>query len=143
MIKLHTKFNELCAAFIAPIANLWARIYLGWYVFFSSGLAKLDDMEETIELFDAAEDGEFALPFLPAEPAAYMATAGELILPILLILGLFTRFSAAGLFVMSAVIQFFVFPEQLHIMWMIVFAMLVGTGGGKLSLDYWLLNLKK
>ena len=143
MIKLHTKFNELCAAFIAPIANLWARIYLGWCVFFSSGLAKLDDMEETIELFDAAEDGEFALPFLPAEPAAYMATAGELILPILLILGLFTRFSAAGLFVMSAVIQFFVFPEQLHIMWMIVFAMLVGTGGGKLSLDYWLLNLKK
>ena len=143
MIKLHTKFNELCAAFLAPVANLWARIYLGWYVFFSSGLAKLDDMEETIELFDAAEDGEFALPFLPAEPAAYMATAGELILPILLILGLFTRFSAAGLFVMSAVIQFFVFPEQLHIMWMIVFAMLVGTGGGKLSLDYWLLNLKK
>ena len=143
MIKLHTLFNSLCADFLAPIANLWARIYLGWYVFFSSGLAKFSDMEETIELFDPAEDGEFALPFLPAEPAAYLATAGELILPILLILGLFTRFSAAGLFIMSAVIQFFVFPEQLHIMWMIVFALLVGQGGNKISLDYLLLKIKK
>ena len=92
---------------------------------------------------DAAEDGEFALPFLPAEPAAYLATAGELVLPVLLILGLFTRFSAAGLFIMSAVIQFFVFPEQLHIMWMIIFAMLVGYGGNKISLDYLLLKIKK
>lgn len=143
MIKLHTALNDFSAAFLAPLANLWARIYIGWFVFFSSGRAKLDDFEETIELFDPAEDGEFALAFLPPEPAAYLATGGELILPILLILGLFTRFSAAGLFVMAAVIQFFVFPEQLHIMWMIALAMLVGTGGGKLSLDYWLLNLKK
>jgi len=143
MMKLHTAFNDLCATIIGPVANLWARIYIGYYVFFSSGLAKLDDFEETIELFDAAEDGEFALPFLPAEPAAYMATAGELILPVLLILGLFTRFSAAGLFVMAAVIQFFVFPEQLHIFWMIVCAMLVGYGGNTLSLDNFLLKIKK
>jgi len=143
MIKLHTLFNDLCATFIAPIANLWARIYLGWYVFFSSGLAKLGDMEETIELFDAAEDGEFALPFLPAEPAAYLATAGELVLPILLILGLFTRFSAAGLFVMAAVIQFFVYPEQLHIFWMIACGLLVGYGGSTLSLDNLLLKIKR
>ena len=143
MMKLHTAFNDLCSTFLAPIANLWARIYIGYYVFFVSGLAKLDDFEETVELFDAAEDGEFALPFLPAEPAAYLATAGELILPILLILGLFTRFSAAGLFVMAAVIQFFVFPEQLHIFWMITCALLVGYGGDKLSLDNLLLKIKK
>ena len=143
MMKLYSAFNDLCATFIAPIANLWARIYLGYFVFFVSGLAKLDDFEETVELFDAAEDGEFALPFLPAEPAAYLATAGELILPVLLILGLFTRFSAAGLLVMAAVIQFFVYPEQLHVFWMIVCALLVGYGGGKLSLDNLLLKLKK
>lgn len=143
MMKLYTAFNDLCATFLAPIANLWARIYLGYFVFFVSGLAKLDDFEETVELFDVAEDGEFALPFLPAEPAAYLATAGELILPILLILGLFTRFSAAGLFVMAAVIQFFVYPEQLHIFWMVACALLVGYGGDKLSLDNFLLKIKK
>jgi len=143
MIKLHAKINELCAIIIAPIANLAARIYIGWFVFFSSGLTKFADMEETIELFDIEEDGEYALSFLPAEPAAYLATAGELILPVLLMLGLLTRFSAAGLFVMSLVIQIFVFDLDTHYYWMLILGMLIGTGGGKLSLDYWLLNLKK
>lgn len=142
MIKLHNALNDFCAAFLSPLANLWARIYLGYYVFFVSGLIKLQDFEETIELFDIAEDGEFAIPFLPAEPAAILATGGELILPVLLILGLFTRFSAAGLFVMAAVIQFLVVPDPQHILWMIVAALLVGQGGSKISLDYWLLKIK-
>ena len=148
MIKLHTLFNSLCADFLAPIANLWARIYLGWCVFLASGLLKLEDMEGTIESFDPEEDGEFVVSFLQPgilspEVAAYMATAGEIILPVLLMLGLFTRFSAAGLFIMAAVIQYGVFQEPVHVMWMIAFAMLVGYGGNKISLDYLLLKIKK
>lgn len=143
MKQLHTLFNNICADFIAPIANLGARIYIGYFVFFVAGLAKLDDWEETVELFDAAEDGDYALPFLPAEPAAFLATAGELILPVLLILGLFTRFSAAGLLVMSLVIQIFVFQLDLHYLWIAIFALLVGHGGSKLSLDYLLLKITR
>ncbi len=136
MKKLYLSFCRLCSLAVAPVANIWARIYLGYYVFFVSGLAKLDDFEETIELFE----DDFALPFLSAEPAAYLATLGELVLPVLLILGLFTRFAAAGLFVMSAVIQIWVLQDHQHYFWMIILAMLIGHGGNRISVDYWLLK---
>ena len=83
-----------------------------------------------------------AVPFLSAEPAAYLATIGELVLPVLLILGLFTRFSAAGLFVMTLVIQIWVLPLDLHYVWMAALALLVGYGGDKFSLDKLLLKDK-
>ena len=131
MKKLYNAFSSLCRSIVAPLANLAARIYLGWSIFFVSGLAKLDDFEETVELFD----DDFAVPFLSAEPAAYLATAGELILPVLLVFGLFTRIGAVGLLVMTAVIQVWVLQDPQHYLWMLVLALLAGYGGGKLSLD--------
>jgi len=135
MKKLYSAFSAFCADFVTPVANLWARIYVG-LIFFRSGKAKLADMEETVEFFE----DDWALPFLPAEPAAYLATAGELILPVLLFIGLFTRIGAAGLLIMAAVIQFFVLQDHQHYFWMIILALLLGQGGSKLSLDYWLLK---
>ncbi len=137
MISLYNALSAFAISIVTPLANLWARIYVGM-VFFRSGQAKLADFEETIEFF--ADD--WALPFLPAEPAAYLATAGELILPVLLILGLFTRVGALGLLVMAIVIQVFVFPLNEHYYWMIILALLVGQGGSKLSVDHWLLKTK-
>ncbi|MBT8114676.1 MAG: DoxX family protein, partial [Arenicella sp.] len=123
---------------VLPLANLAARIYVG-LEFFRSGLAKVEDFEGAIELFE----DDWALPFLSAEPNAYLATAGELVLPVLLILGLFTRFAAAGLLVMALVIELWVFPGTAqHYYWMIILAMLMGHGGHKLSLDRWLLKEK-
>jgi putative oxidoreductase len=134
---VYKAFSVLAISYLTPVANLWARIYIG-LVFFRSGQGKLIDFEETIEFF--ADD--WALPFLSPAPAAYLATAGELILPVLLILGLFTRVGALGLLVMAAVIQFFVMPLNEHYYWMIIMALLVGQGGSKLSLDHLLLKLK-
>jgi len=99
-------------------------------------------MEETVENFDPEEDGDFIISFLPEsippEIPAYMATIGELVLPAMLFVGLFTRFGALGLLIMTIVIQFFVdgFSFDFHYLWMIIFAMLVAYGGDKLSLDY-------
>ncbi|MEO0367565.1 MAG: DoxX family protein [Pseudomonadota bacterium] len=138
MKNLYESFSTFSANIIAPLANLWARIYIGM-IFFRSGQAKLVDFEETIEFFE----DDWALPFLPAEPAAYLATIGELVLPVLLILGLFTRIGALGLFVMAAVIQFYVFPLNEHYYWMIILALLVGYGGGKLSVDNLILKIKQ
>jgi len=135
MKKLYNLFNDLCANFVTPVANLWARIYIG-LIFFRSGRAKLADMEETVEFFE----DDWALPFLPAEPAAYLATIGELVLPVLLFIGLFTRIGAIGLLIMAAVIQIYVLQDHQHYFWMIILALLVGQGGSKLSLDYWLLK---
>lgn len=145
MKNLYLTFCRFCTMAIAPLASLAARIYVG-LIFWRSGVLKFEDMESTVEMFDPEEDGEFVISFLPEsippEIPAYLATFGELLLPALLFVGLLTRFGAAGLFVMTVVIQFFVpgFENDVHYLWMIPLAMLVGHGGGKLSLDYWLLK---
>ncbi len=147
MKNLYKAFGSFCATIISPLANLWARIYVG-LIFWNSGVAKFDDLEGTVENFDPAEDGDFLVSFLPEslppEIPAYMATAGELILPILLFIGLFTRIGALGLLIMSIVIQFFVpgFENHEHYLWMIILAMLMAQGGNKISLDNWLLKEK-
>jgi len=138
MKNLYQAFSKFCATFITPIANLAARIYIGYSVFFVSGLAKLDDFEETIELFQE----DWIVPLIPGELSAYLATAGELILPVLLVFGLFTRVGAAGLFVMAAVIQIWVLQLNEHYFWMLILALLVGQGGSKISLDHLLLKIK-
>lgn len=134
MFKIYTSFIEFCSSKVAPLANLAARIYMGYYVFFVSGLAKLDDFETTIELFE----DDWVIPFLPAVPAAYLATIGELVLPVLLIAGLMTRISALGLFIMTLVIQVYAVQDPQHFIWMLVFGLLVSYGGDRISVDYWL-----
>jgi putative oxidoreductase len=104
---------------------------MGYSIFFMSGLAKLDDFEGTIELFEE----DWVIPLIPAEPAAYLATAGELVLPVLLILGLFTRMGALGLLVMTIVIQTFAIQDPQHYIWMLALGLLLGYGGNKISLD--------
>ena len=81
MAQLYQSFTAFSANIIGPLSNLTARIYMGYFIFFIPGLAKLDDFEGTIKLFE----GDWALPFLPAQAAAFLAMAGELILPVLLI----------------------------------------------------------
>jgi putative oxidoreductase len=82
-------------------ALLAARIYVGW-AFFASGLTKLRDWDTTVALFT----DEYKIPVLTnLSPtlAAILGTGGELILPVLLVAGLFGRFAALGLFVMNIV----------------------------------------
>ncbi|GHA13055.1 hypothetical protein GCM10008090_23450 [Arenicella chitinivorans] len=133
MFLLFSKFNAFCTHALGPLINLIARIYIGW-VFFRSGLVKIDDFESTVEFF--ADD--WAIPFLAPMPAAILATAGELILPVMLVLGLGARISALGLLIMTAMIQFLVLPDHLHYWWMLVLGFLLSEGGSRCSLDYWL-----
>jgi putative oxidoreductase len=88
-----------------------------------------------------AEGGRNAIPLVPGEIAAVMATMGEGVLPVLLVLGLLSRFAASGLIVMALVIQIFVFPTNAHFwgtvaLWLIPLLYLVSRGSGALSLDY-------
>lgn len=148
MKNLYKAFGSFCSTLLAPVVNVVARIYVG-LIFWRSGVAKFEDMEGTVENFDPAEDGDFIISFLPdsipPEIPAYLATAGELVLPILLFIGLFTRIGALGLLIMTIVIQYFVpdFQNPEHYFWMIIFLMLMGQGGSKISLDNWLLKETK
>ncbi len=143
IINLYNTLSDLCRGLITPVVNLVARIYIGME-FFRSGLLKLDDwlygdFEETIEMF--SED--WVVPFLPTELSAYLATLGELVLPIMLIVGIFTRVGAIGLFLMALTIEVFVYPgTQQHYYWMLILGYLAAQGGQLLSADNFLLKIK-
>ena len=106
-------------------------------IFFFSGRTKVDGLltvnESAFELFRT----EYVLPLVSPEPAAYAATYAEHLFPILLVLGLFTRLSAAALMAMTLVIQIFVYPDAwpTHLSWAGLLLPLIAFGGGKLSLD--------
>ena len=120
---------------LQPLAALMARLYIA-QVFFLSGLTKIRDWSTTVALFT----DEYKVPFLPPAVAAAMGTAGELVLPVLLVLGLGGRFSPLGLFVVNAaaVISLSeIAPAALqqHVFWGSLLAGLAIYGLGPLSVD--------
>ena len=122
---------------LQPLAQLAARLFVA-KVFFLSGLTKLRDWETTVALFT----DEYHVPLLSPELAAYAGTAGELVLPVLLVLGLGGRLAALGLSVVNVVAVLSVpeMPEPalaLHVFWGSLLAGLVLWGPGRWSLDAW------
>ena len=123
---------------LQPTAALLARLYIA-QVFFLSGLTKLRDWDTTVALFT----DEYKVPLFPPAAAAFLGTAGELVLPVLLVLGLAGRFPALGLFVVNAVAVIAlseIAPAALqqHVFWGTLLAGLAIYGGGPWSLDRWL-----
>lgn len=125
---------------LQPLAQLAARLYIA-QVFFLAGLSKLRDWGSTLALFE----DEYRVPLLPPELAAVLGTGGELVLPLLLVLGLAGRFAAAGLSVVNvvAVISLAeIAPAALvqHQLWGVLLALLLLWGPGRWSLDARLLQ---
>ncbi len=111
-------------------------------VFWRSYLTKVDEgtwfQINDVQYF--LFENEFSGVPLPVDLAVPLATYSEFLFPILLVLGLATRFSAAALMVMALVIQLFVFPTSEHFFgWAIaIIAMatiLISRGGGIFSVD--------
>lgn len=94
--------------------------------------------ESAIALFK----DEYRLPLIPPELAAPLAAFAEHLFPLLLLLGLATRFSALALLGMTLTIQVFVYPDAypVHGVWATVLLMLMAQGPGKVSLDHWLVR---
>lgn len=92
--------------------------------------------ESALELFRS----EYRLPVLPPEIAASMAVFGEHFFPILILLGLATRFSSLALLAMTLTIQIFVYPDAYptHGVWTAVLLMLIARGPGVVSVDHWI-----
>lgn len=112
--------------------------------FFRSGLTKWDGF---LQLSGGAEflfASEFKLhifgelyPYPFPILAAYASGLAEIVLPVLLVLGVLTRFSAFALLVMTAIIQVTV-PEgwaNFHLPWAAMALAIVVFGPGWLSVD--------
>ncbi len=144
--KIDTKLEPLrkCAnKILSPLLDLMIRLFMA-HIFFRSGWLKFksflnDDWASTVYLFQDIHP----VPGIPAELAAVMGTTGELSLSVMLALGLFGRFGAAGLIAMTAVIQFAVpasyeIANPDHYMWMLLLAVILIKGSGIISADYFI-----
>jgi putative oxidoreductase len=112
--------------------------------FFRSGLTRWDgflslspaaaylfQQEFKLHLFGAAYG--FPAPLV----IAHLVGMAEITLPILLVLGLATRFAALGLLIMTGVIQLVV-PDgwaNFHLPWASIALSIIALGAGPLSLD--------
>lgn len=122
-------------------------------IFWKSGQTKIEGFAVDIvageflfgwpHLSDAAVAlfaSEYRLPLLPPELAAPLAAFAEHLFPLLILLGLATRFSSLALLVMTLTIQIFVYPDAYptHVVWATVLLLLIARGPGVISLDHWL-----
>jgi putative oxidoreductase len=130
------RLNGLGDMIPQDLVALAARVFPA-VVFWQSARTKVDGLtikEQTWFLFEQV----YALPVIPPATAAVLATVAEHVLAVLLVLGLFSRLSALGLLVMTAVIQTFVFPAAwvTHGLWAAAFLVVLSQGPGRLSLDH-------
>lgn len=131
-----TRLNQALTAIPDALVALMLRVFPA-LVFWQSGQTKVEGFwikDSTWFLFEH----EYALPIIPYQAAAVMATVAEHLLPVLLILGLFTRLSALGLVAMTAVIQIFVYPDawMTHGLWAATLLAVVARGPGRWSVDH-------
>lgn len=117
------------------LVQLAARVFVG-VTFWLSARTKVEGLSikpSTYYLFEH----EYALPLIPPDWAAVLATLGEHAFSVLIIAGLFSRLAASGLLVMTAVIGIFVYPEAwvLHGTWAASLLVVLSRGPGRLSLD--------
>ena len=99
---------------------------------FQFGMPRLSD--SIVGLFR----DEYRLPLVPPEIAAPMAAFAEHLFPLLILIGLATRFSALALLVMTATIQLLVYPDAYptHGVWAAVLLFLFARGPGAVSIDH-------
>lgn len=123
------------------LADLLMRLYIG-KLFFWSGLTKLRDWEMTVSLFT----DEYHVPLLSPEVAAYAATGAELVLPVLLVLGLFKQLAALGLLAVNivAVVAYYSVLQDIpaalqdHIEWGLMLMLIACSPANLLQVDhYW------
>jgi putative oxidoreductase len=124
--------------FLSPVGDLILRCWVA-YAFWVSGLTKIQNWDSTLYLFN----DEYSVPLLPPELAAYMGTAAELGLPVLLAFGLLGRFAASSLFLFN-IVAVLSYPDlgtagiEQHKVWGIMLLVCLLHGPGKISIDQWI-----
>lgn len=123
---------------LQPLFALAVRLYVA-HVFFASGLVKLSNWRSTLALFE----NEYHVPILSPQLAAYLGAGAEIGLPVLLALGLGTRFAAIALFLFN-IVAVISYPDlsdaglKDHMLWGALILVTFVYGSGKYALDRWL-----
>ncbi|HXW70727.1 MAG TPA: DoxX family protein [Methylocella sp.] len=136
--ELLLDFFALLDRFPQSLISLAARFFPA-AVFWRSGQTKVEGWhlkESAIALFQ----DEYKLPFIDPKLGAEIAAVFEHLFPILLVIGLASRFSAFALLFMTAVIQIFVYPDAWpeQGVWATCFLVVMARGAGVFSVDYFI-----
>ncbi|WP_119303731.1 DoxX family protein [Dongia deserti] len=128
------RFRDLAERIPYSAVALLARVAIAT-IFWRAARTKLANFDLTIALFQ--DEYLKTLPFLPAAPMAYLATALELAMPALILAGLLTRLATLPLIGMAFFIQIFVYPTSWpdHLIWITLLGLLLARGPGVISLD--------
>ena len=133
--------NSLLERLQSPLLLLF-RLWVA-KVFFMSGLNKLNTWGDEYGVLYLFKE-EYSVPFLNYEVAAFLATAGELILPVFLVIGFGTRYFAIALSILNvvAVVSYYATLAKVgqvtpHIFWGAMLLTNIVFGPGFFSLDHW------
>lgn len=112
--------------------------------FWKSGILKWDGFLKLSDVAVTLFTDEFMLhlpggpyPFPAPAVVAFLSGCGEVMLPVLLVLGLGTRFAAIGLVLMTCIIELTV-PDgwPVHLTWLAMAMGIAAWGPGRFSVDY-------
>lgn len=141
---LAEKASLLVRAFARPsFAQLLLRVALA-VPFWRSGILKWDGFLQLNDTAVTLFTDEFMLhlpggpyPFPAPTAMAFLSGCGEIIFPILLILGFATRFAGLGLLLMTAIVELTV-PDgwPVHITWAAMAFAIMTWGPGRVSIDH-------
>jgi putative oxidoreductase len=142
LFRLHLVLARALDA-LRPLLLLGTRLWVSWQ-FLVSGWNKLTNWDTTLFLFTE----EYHTPLLPPAAAAVAGTFGELFFPVLLVVGVFSRIGAVGLFAVNAMALIsywhvlggddFAAARGQHYLWGYMALVIATCGAGRLSLDAWL-----
>jgi putative oxidoreductase len=141
---------RMVQAIAAPsITQLVMRVALA-VPFWRSGILKWNGFLQLSDTAVSLFTDEFMLhlpggPYHYPAPAvmAFLSGSGEVMFPVLLVLGLATRFAALGLLFMTAVVELTV-PDgwPIHITWAAMALGIMAWGPGRLSVDHLLRSMQ-
>ena len=141
---LFDRLTRLIAVLAPPdLTQLALRLALAT-PFWRSGVNKWDGFLQLNDVAVLLFSSEFMLhlpggpyPFPAPAVAAFTAGSAEILLPILLVVGLASRFAALGLLAMTIVVQLTV-PDgwPIHLTWAAMALAIMAYGPGNISLDH-------
>jgi putative oxidoreductase len=123
---------------LSSLVSLVIRLYVA-DVFWKSGMTKIASWDTTLALFE----NEYSVPLIPSDVAAVLGTGAELIFPVLLAVGLGTRFAAFSLFVFN-IVAVISYPDLSeagraeHFYWGLLLLVPLFYGPGRISIDHYL-----
>jgi len=137
--KTNSRFDDFLAQWAQAFLLIVLRCYIAWQ-FLKSGIEKIEHWPGTLDLFH----NDYHVPLIPSDLAAYMGTGGELVFSALLIIGLFSRPAAIGLFFVNAM-AIISYPQLWeyecpaagndHFYWGILLLVIATFGAGRFSVD--------